>query len=267
MTAVLKLGLGALLPIVASQSTTIGQFLIPPQPGSTGDYTENPIYVVGETQTFEFTKPLQNFSIMFLQQNLHVGGALIGPSIFSVSEGSVTQFEWLVQLYQFNLTFSNVFYFLLSSNSDQQPSITAHYFNLTDADSASTTTSSTMSPSALPSSTSSSSNTISSTSGITPTAAPAHTQTSQLSTGAQAGIGVGAALVGLATIVIAIIFYRKSRRPHGQVDGQGGQPAMQDMLSYQNYYSQENYKAQTPVAELGDGPAEPVELPINEYRT
>lgn len=98
MRALLRLALAIPLPVAASTSKS-GQFFVPPKPGPNQDYTENPIYVVGETRRIKFTTTFGDYTINLWQQSLIYSAATKGPAIFSVPDGAVTEFDWPVQLY------------------------------------------------------------------------------------------------------------------------------------------------------------------------
>lgn len=284
MRALLWLALAIFLPVATSASKS-GQFFVPPEPGPNQDYTENSRYVIGETRRIKFTTTFRDYTINLWQQSLTQSAATKGPAIFSVSrltscfpiinqlltlpqkgvpDGAVTEFDWLVQLYQFDLSDSNVFFLWLNSSSDSSLLFSSHYFNITDQTSTSSTptpSSSTASKSSLtltrPSTTSPSpSSTTSPTPPSTPT--PTLPPPNVLSTGAQAGIGVGAALAGLAAIIIAVVFYRRSRQqrsrePPNYMEGQGAGSTIQD-VQYQEYKPQKPYETQDSVHELGHEP-------------
>lgn len=150
--------------------------------------------------------------------------------------GAVTQFDWSVQLFEFDLRISNVFFLWLhpgdasDQGSGEDLSVTSHYVNFTSGISSSSATStptpSTKASLSLTSPTSTqTSETLSVTSIGSIVQTPASTATSgttsdgRLSTGAEAGIGVGASLVGLAAITGcgALIWRRrkKSSVSHG----------------------------------------------------
>ncbi|KAI1162267.1 hypothetical protein F5B18DRAFT_625260 [Nemania serpens] len=263
MRALLWLALAIFLPVATSASKS-GQFFVPPEPGPNQDYTENSRYVIGETRRIKFTTTFRDYTINLWQQSLTQSAATKGPAIFSVPDGAVTEFDWLVQLYQFDLSDSNVFFLWLNSSSDSSLLFSSHYFNITDQTSTSSTptpSSSTASKSSLtltrPSTTSPSpSSTTSPTPPSTPT--PTLPPPNVLSTGAQAGIGVGAALAGLAAIIIAVVFYRRSRQqrsrePPNYMEGQGAGSTIQD-VQYQEYKPQKPYETQDSVHELGHEP-------------
>lgn len=133
------------------------------------------------------------------------------------STGTVTQFDWSVQLFEFDLKIYNVFFLWLhpgdasDQGSGEDLSVTSHYVNFTSSISSSspTPTSTSSAKTSLPSTSHTSTQTpetLSVTSigsfvqTATSTAISGSTSDGGLSTGAEAGIGVGASLVGLAAV-------------------------------------------------------------------
>lgn len=217
------LAVTALLSLDDSEGA--GQFFNPSIAGDgTRDHSTNPIYVLGEKQTIKFTTVYQNYKIDLWQQEPHQAAATRGPTVFQTMGGAVTQFDWIAQTYQFDLSYSDVFFFWLRSTSEsedgsKQHSVTSHYFNITEdkeVTPSSTSSSFTTTSSSITSSTSS-------PSAATPTPTPSPAASTGLSAGAQAGIGVGAALAGLAAILVAYILYRRSR---GKANTQGSSEPM-----------------------------------------
>ncbi|KAI1172450.1 hypothetical protein F4777DRAFT_561635 [Nemania sp. FL0916] len=257
---------------VAFSASAPGQFFNPPPSGADGDYSDNPVYAVGDVISIKWTTSLQNYYINIRHQSLTSAPGVLGPALYTVSAGGVTQIDWAVQLYQFDLSDSNVFFFWLSSPSSG--SFDSHYFNIT----ARASTSTTSTPSSSTTSTSSLTPTGSSTTSPTPpipaTTAPA---SGGLSAGAQAGIGVGAALAGLAAIIVAIVFYLRSRkRPTDQPPNRAELPnhgvgpmtqgaqypeytpqigytpqSVSEYTSHSEYTPHGAYKTQGPIAEMG----------------
>ncbi|KAI1304512.1 hypothetical protein F5Y03DRAFT_357612 [Xylaria venustula] len=272
--------------VVAEQD--VGQFFNPPDAVmGTHDYSTNLVYSLGTTQTIKFTTTYRNYAINIWQQTRGEDAATRGPSIFSTEDGAVTQFDWQVQLYQFDLSASNIFFLWLTSNSPNEDgsdpvSVTSHYFNISDnsntPNSFSTTPHSTLTVTStqLPSTAFSTARTSTVTSPSTsiPKTSTASSTPSGLSTGAKAGIGIGATLGGLAIIITAFLLFRRSRQKHSYEAPEhtrsqgnyssGDKPESQDM-------SFQGYKTQTSPVELGHGPIDshggsPVELPAGrEY--
>ncbi|KAI1361843.1 hypothetical protein F5Y08DRAFT_313571 [Xylaria arbuscula] len=250
---------------------TVYEFVNPPAPQEAKVFSENPIFVLGQTERLELSTAYHDFSITIFQESLTAAGASFGPSIISVHDGEVKEFDWKVQLYDFNLSDSNIFYLLLSSNVDEEPSITCHYFNITDTGSSNApTATSTAAPlsSAIKSTLSSSMGTSSTTtSSVTSTSAPSpdNSPAATLSTGTQAGIGIGAALAGLSSVAIAILIYRRLRKQPAQGQGQQdvGSQEPQEPQEYYKYFDpqQGHYTGQTPPVEIDSYTRDVSELP------
>ncbi|KAK4034209.1 hypothetical protein C8A01DRAFT_39340 [Parachaetomium inaequale] len=223
------LALQPLFPLVYSQ------FLTP--------LTERQVFRVGEVQKIQYRTKLTEYTIAIWQQALAGGAANLGPVVVRATNGPEKEFDWLVQLSGFDLDVSNVFFFWLKEGglenvgSTQVQSMASAYFNVTDeplpSTSSSTAFSSTITSSSSSSSTSSSSSssTSSTLSTASPTAAanPLTATTNQgettasntssessegggLPVAAQAGIAVGAAIVGLTAIVCGILWFRYLRK-------------------------------------------------------
>lgn len=227
-----------LITVHAQESLKVGRFFNPPNTDADDPgYANDPVWTVGETKTIQFTTTYSNYTIALWQQQLAGGSATLGPIIFRASSkhvhrfgliadcilatetstGTVTQFDWSVQLFEFDLKISNVFFLWLhpgdasDQGSGEDLSVTSHYVNFTSSvSSSSPTPTSTPSPKTSLSSTShtstQTSETLSATSigsflqTATSTAISGSTSDGGLSTGAEAGIGVGASLVGLAAV-------------------------------------------------------------------
>ncbi|KAI0817245.1 hypothetical protein GGR55DRAFT_619560 [Xylaria sp. FL0064] len=261
-----------------------GQFFNPPNADEALDFSANLVYPLGTTQTIKFTTIYQNYAINLWQQIQGERAATRGPSIFSTEDGAVTQFDWQVQLYQFDLSASNVFFLWLTSNSlnddgSDPMSVTSHYFNISDNSETPGSSTTPRSTRAALSTQLSSTSLSPSSASRTPTAVSPMSTTSEtstisptaggLSTGAQAGIGVGVALAGLAIIIIAFLVFRRWRmKPKYRAHDQ---PQVQGIFSGGDMYetqgpSFQDHKLQSSVAELGYDPVNghggtPVELP------
>ncbi|KAH6838473.1 hypothetical protein B0I37DRAFT_419412 [Chaetomium sp. MPI-CAGE-AT-0009] len=163
-----------------------------------------------------------------------------GPVLFGTVTGPDTGFKWEVQLYDFKLKDSNVFFLWLkqgganNQHNNNAPGFSTPYFNITNAprpittSKPSTTTdlststnppSSTSSPAESPSpmSTASSSTSASASPSSTAPSAdndaePSVQGTSGLPVGAQAGIGVGVAVIGATCILCAVLWYRHLKK-------------------------------------------------------
>ncbi|KAI0517789.1 hypothetical protein F5B22DRAFT_654561 [Xylaria bambusicola] len=234
-----------------SSRQTVYEFVNPPAPGKAKDFLGNPIFVLGQTERLELTTPFHDFFITIFQESLTTDGANFGPTIFSVPDGEVKRFDWEVQLYDFDLAESNVFYLLLTSNVDDQPSISCHYFNITDPN-----------PKEVPTSTSTSSSTVKTTSSaLQATDSPTSSSTSSsdasppagLSTGAYIGIGIGVALAGLAGVFIAWVVYRRLRSQRGP-QGQGQNEIPREYYKFSDLQHQDQYRTHSPASEIYTNP-------------
>ncbi|KAI1801593.1 hypothetical protein F4811DRAFT_452067 [Daldinia bambusicola] len=205
------------------ESLKVGKFFNPPNAiDGPADYSTNPVWTLGEVQTIKFTTTYSNYTIDLWQESSAGNSASAGPSIFQTRSGAVTQFDWSVQAFEFDLSEFNVFFLWLSPlvTDDPNPlSVTSRYFNITRASPSSTTSSSSSSTATSSSSTGtpSSSNTNPPPSSAThsTTSAPAASQTADasngLSAGASAGIGVGAALLVIALVAGGFFLWRRRR--------------------------------------------------------
>jgi len=196
----------------------IGQFFNPPiaidkQP----NFNSNPVYTVGETQLIKWTTIYSNYSINIWQESLAQDenhSAKQGPAIFQTELGAVTQFEWIVQSFQFDLTVSNVFFlWLISPGNDK--STTSHYFNISAESVSSSSSSTSSSTTSLSSTTSPAPTATSATPSAIATTSPAAEQVSKSSGGMTKGgdiaLGVGLA-VGLSAIAAAIFIALRMKR-------------------------------------------------------
>ncbi|EMR68765.1 hypothetical protein UCREL1_4206 [Eutypa lata UCREL1] len=151
-------------------------FFRPPGAGPTEDYRDNPVYRLGEYLDMQLGNGLRQWD---------------------ATKGS---FSWDISYDDFpsdhNASLSNVYFFLMNDAASGDILTTSHYFNVSDpASSTSTTT--------APSSTSISSKATSTTSSVpvpTSSSEPTPTDQATLSTGAVAGIAVGATLGGLLVV-------------------------------------------------------------------
>ncbi|KAI8966200.1 hypothetical protein F5Y11DRAFT_309658 [Daldinia sp. FL1419] len=195
------------------ESLKVGKFFNPPNAldGPT-DYATNPVWTLGEVQTIKFTTTYSNYTIDLWQQDKNGNSAMAGPSIFQTRSGAVTQFDWSVQVFEFDLSEFDVFFLWLSPLQSDDPnplSVTSRYFNVTKA-AAKTTSSSSISTS---SSTSTGAPANSATHSTT--SPPVVSQTADadngLSAGASAGIGVGVAILVIALVAGGLFFWRKRK--------------------------------------------------------
>ncbi|KAM0811778.1 hypothetical protein AB5N19_12134 [Seiridium cardinale] len=199
-------------------SVAAGRFINPANaPDTPATYGENALWTVGEVQTIKFTTTYSNYTIALWQQSIEGGSALLGPVIFQTQTSVFPQFDWVVQSFDFDLTLSPVFFLWLHAGaaSDQGApeslSVSSTYFNITIASASSSSTSTLSSSKQVPSPTISATTTQQVVS-TTPTAKSSSSQVAQLSTGAQAGIGVGTSAAGLLALAIGAFCYLKRRK-------------------------------------------------------
>ncbi|KAL4795269.1 hypothetical protein BDV19DRAFT_389401 [Aspergillus venezuelensis] len=176
----------------------------------------NPEWELGDTQVIAWKTTLDTFNISIWQQSLFQETAASQGNVYSKIHASdkVTNFTWTVQLYGFDLDYSNVFFWI---NSDTPEGFTSAYFNITkpdpsDSEDTAASTSSTASPSAT-----SPSNAISATANPADTESPT-TQpqsTAAVHSGLTAtdkialGVGLGVGLPILAAL--GVLIWQRSR--------------------------------------------------------
>ncbi|KAJ4390096.1 hypothetical protein N0V93_007569 [Gnomoniopsis smithogilvyi] len=216
-------------------STDTGRFFNPADNGAQVDYSDDDTWTIGDTETIKWTTTYSNYTIALWQQILPDGPATLGNIIFQTTTGAVTQSDWVVQLFDFDLDSSNVFFLWIHEGLPAEQgladanSITSRYVNFTlpsaatkSTSTSGITTSSKVPASSVTSSVSPKTSSTSTTAAQKPAATSAEAQTSSqgdsvaLSAGAQAGIGLGAALIGLAAIICSVIFVWRSRKKHSK---------------------------------------------------
>ncbi|KAI1275977.1 hypothetical protein F5Y07DRAFT_145904 [Xylaria sp. FL0933] len=192
-------------------------------------YAGDSQWPLGSTQVVAFSTPWTEYRLEFWQEDLPGGSAQRSSQfIYNQTAGKEfpQSFQWTVQTYEFQLSHSPVFFFWLFDNTNSSNQQSSAYFNITIQGASSLGTSSSPTPTQSSTLTASSS-----TAPSTPTftnvssvhtssmPTPTHSGTTEaskgLSTGAKAGIGVGAALGGLLVLGIASILFLK-RRSGGQ---------------------------------------------------
>ncbi|KAI1324869.1 hypothetical protein F5Y16DRAFT_286235 [Xylariaceae sp. FL0255] len=230
---------------------------------SSSPFSRDSIWPVGSTQVVAFSAPWPEWRLQLWQQALGGGSASLSFEFeYNQTEGEMTpqSFNWQVQPYELQLATSPVFFFWLYANGSQQQS--SAYFNITEKDnsSPSTSTSSTSVPATTTSSFSTTATSPTTTafpaSSNTPTTSSSSTpNVSQvLSPGAVAGVGVGASIGG--ALVLAIVGWFVLRRRKVQREWQR-RPELQG-----SQYPKEHQKP--PVNPYYQ--PYPVEAPAYEYR-
>ncbi|KAI0850644.1 hypothetical protein F5Y00DRAFT_232844 [Daldinia vernicosa] len=206
----------SLFLIFTIASFALARFSNPPP----GQVTWN----IGEIQNISFKTDFETFSIALWQEGPDRNSATLGPIVFQTVNNAATQFTWLVQTYDFDLTVSSVFFFWMfdgdpSFQGDQSsPQISSSFFNISNETTVSTTTQTT------PPSTSASQPPLSSLTDSNPNEA-VRKDSNELSAGAKAGIGISVSIIGLAIITCIGLYIRKSKRQsHHVVDEPVGSP-------------------------------------------
>ncbi|KAA8649334.1 hypothetical protein EYZ11_011621 [Aspergillus tanneri] len=143
MHLTLSFYLVALLPTVCGKTDANNYFINPSS--NTGIA---PVWTLGDQQVISWKTTLEVFNISMWQQSLVQQSAASQGNVYSKIHASdkVTNFTWTVQLYGFDLDYSNVFFFWV--NSDTPEGFPSTYFNITKPTSTQTaTTSTSVSPS------------------------------------------------------------------------------------------------------------------------
>lgn len=76
--------LPALVAVIACPTALAqpGQFYRPPSPGPNGDFSQNLVWHLGETQNIRFTTTYTDYTINLWQENSDSNSGTQGPSIF-----------------------------------------------------------------------------------------------------------------------------------------------------------------------------------------
>ncbi|KAK7942465.1 uncharacterized protein PG986_011578 [Apiospora aurea] len=124
------------------------------------DFSANPVWTVGEVQRIRWATTYNDYTISLWQQNIDESdSALQGPTIFqSRAAISFTQYDWVPQIFDFDLSDSNVFFLRLrpgtgttKPGATDAPSMRSCHFNITiSSSSSSSSPPSTRPPSVLP---------------------------------------------------------------------------------------------------------------------
>ncbi|KAI2865007.1 hypothetical protein CBS63078_11074 [Aspergillus niger] len=161
----------------------------------------NPVWTLGDEQVIWWKTTLGVFNISFWQESLVQQSAASQGNIYSKihSTDQVTNFTWVVQLYGFDLNYSNVFFMWI--NSDDPDGIVSSYFNITKPTATSTTSSSTESDTSTKSLDTTPSPSITPSTDAQPTMS-ASSDAAQLTTTGQIALGVG---IGIGVPVLAAL--------------------------------------------------------------
>ncbi|OAA38492.1 hypothetical protein BBO_07130 [Beauveria brongniartii RCEF 3172] len=189
----------------------------------TNPATQNEILILGQPIRVTYRGiDYKNYTIALWQQLPQGGGAILGPALYVTTDGGSKSFDWVVQLYGFDLDYSDKFFFWLfqgdysnQGHPDQAKHMVSGYFIISKA-SPSTASSS---ASATPTPTATSQQTTA-TSQETSTSAPSNSK--GISTGAKASIAVGAVGGAIAIIGAAAFFVRYRTRKSREMQKASG---------------------------------------------
>ncbi|KAL4765624.1 uncharacterized protein BDW70DRAFT_66561 [Aspergillus foveolatus] len=185
----------------------------------------NPEWKLGEEQVIAWETTLEVFNISFWQQSLFQQTAASQGNVYSKIHASdkVTNFSWVVQLYGFDLNYSNVFFFWI--NSDTPDGFTSAYLNITEPDPTSTgTDNATLSTASSNATSTTSSNTspVITDPSISSLPQAADESETGLTTTAKVALGVGLG-VGLPILgALAVLIWQRSRTIDGALKGDNG---------------------------------------------
>ncbi|KAM3480094.1 hypothetical protein MY8738_005151 [Beauveria namnaoensis] len=170
--------------------------------------TQNEILILGQPIRVTYRGiDYTNYTIALWQQLPQGGGAILGPALYVTTDGGSKGFDWVVQLYEFDLDYSNKFFFWLFQgeySNQGQPDKAKHmvsgYFIISKASPSTSSSSAGATP------------TPSATSQETPAPTPTPSNSKGISTGAKTSIAVGAVGGALAIIGAAAFFVRYRMR-------------------------------------------------------
>ncbi|KAK3294030.1 uncharacterized protein B0H64DRAFT_433284 [Chaetomium fimeti] len=213
--------------------------------------TKRELWHVGDVHNIQYHTDLTWYTITLWQQAISGGWATPGPVIYQTNSGPANVLDWTVQLYDFDLESSNVFFFWLKEGGPENATgpvkgqtMSSGYFNITDQPSPTTTSSSSSSSSTVSTNLSTELSSTCSTatqptldqgeatassrvpgegSGGTNGAAEAggggeggegegEGGGGSLPVAAQAGIGVGVSVVGVTVVICGILWFRYLRK-------------------------------------------------------
>ncbi|KAJ5368940.1 uncharacterized protein N7496_008700 [Penicillium cataractarum] len=228
----------------------------------------NPVWTLGDKQVIAWKTTLGVFNVSIWQQSLVQQSAASQGNIYSKihSSDKVTNFTWVVQLYGFDLSYSNVFFLWI--NPDEDGGFVSSYFNITEP-SSTTTTASTATSTATdvlstaitsPSSSSlssSSGSSLSSSSSSSPTAAA----DSALTTTGKIAMGVGVGLGVPILCALAVLIFLKSRSLKKNAAAQN---AAQSGMAQPRVYAQNRQSRLQEMNGLSKQKS-PFELPSQDY--
>ncbi|KAK4906461.1 hypothetical protein LTR49_024388 [Elasticomyces elasticus] len=280
---------GVAKPLIASgysDVSSLDYFTTPPPVGPISDYSNNPNYTIGQQVNLEWQTNITVGVSLWIYQ---VADAWAYAPIFKGQHSVPTTYEWTVSNLDLGLTNGTVFYFHLTNSTDTGdddpiPGCFSHFFNILEADPSSapgdsssastsalpTTTSNPATSSSVPSSHTAATSTNTTSQSASPSNAAPVQQGNSLSSGAKAGIGVGAGLVATALIVGALIwFMRRKRSASRQVQSSPPYTQQADRYHDNGVASGQDglpqYEKRRPLAGVNVGQATH-EMPVNGQR-
>jgi hypothetical protein len=195
-----------------------GIFTTPPRSGPNEFYGDNPVYQIGTTLQIKWNTGMRVYWLNIWQQWLNETRAL--PSDVTLMSKAASAVEpkgtvWDVQLYDFDLELSNVFFFGITEEGDLSAGFTSHYFNLTrDPVPTTSTTTGGTDPTSI---------------GGDNTPSPSDTGDSNLAL--KVGLGVGIPVVAICAFIAGVILFRRKRNNNNT---DSGSPASQPMMQGHN---------------------------------
>ncbi|KAJ4312144.1 hypothetical protein N0V84_010080 [Fusarium piperis] len=192
-------------------------FQRPPGPGPNRDYRDDPIYELGQEIDLIWEMDFEEASIVIWQQDID---KVFGDKSFYaqvIQNTKSTRYTWKVTYDGFPVdhdpTLSNVYFFQLFDTAGNATPITCHYFNITETTTKKSTTSAATTSATK---TASSKTFATSTPSVTAEKAAATSQVEEngdggLSSGAIAGIAVGAGIGGILLGGLGFLLWRRVR--------------------------------------------------------
>ncbi|KAJ5608292.1 hypothetical protein N7537_004911 [Penicillium hordei] len=225
----------------------------------------NPVFTLGDKLVVSWKTRLDVFNVSIWQQSLVETGAASQGNIYSKihSTDKVTNFTWVVQVYGFDLSYSNEFF--LWVNPDEKGGFVSTYFNITEPASTTSTASSSASTSASASTkTQNTATTPSSLTSASSSSSDPSSQTSELTLTGKIAIGIGAG-VGLPILcALGALLYLKTRKSDNKIEKTISPPEpMPPWMVMQNQHAQISWPKEVHGSSLK---ASFAELPNQPYR-
>ncbi|KAJ5162316.1 hypothetical protein N7492_007708 [Penicillium capsulatum] len=167
---------------------------------------KDPVLTLGETQLVSWETSLDVFNVTIWQQSRYQESAASKGNIYSKihANDQITNFTWVVQLYGFDLDYSNLFFLWI--NPDGPNGFTSTFFNISEP----SATSNAAVPTAT--STSTSISAPSASSGTSSHSTNPSPRPSELTTTGKIAIGVGAGLGVPILCALGILIWINKRR-------------------------------------------------------